>query len=313
MQPPVPESFFPISPTGYPMPDWDAIADQVETSHPPEQWHDAWCHIGREWMEKVRTRLGTRYSIHESKNFYLVSTAGEEKAVEVLQFLERIDTRIQETIPALLPEALYGKCPVLAFTDDNDFYEYVSGYYDEDGEFGAMGGVYLDRGFGHFALPSPDLGRYVATMSHELCHAFVAHLPLPLWLNEAITQGVEHSITAALPYVLDREIIRRHRDYWNEELIQSFWAGESFHFPDDGQELSYHLARFILHSLHQGGTTPREAMDQFFLTASYEDAGQSAAAEAFEISLGDCLVPLLGEGDWEPGPWEADKSSEAAP
>lgn len=31
-----------------------------------------------------------------------------------------------------------------------------------------------------------------------------------------------------------------------------------------------------------------------------KDAGQSAALEVLGVSLGECLVPLLGEGDWEP-------------
>jgi hypothetical protein len=305
----MPHSDFPTSECGYPMPDWDSIAEKLEATHPPEAWQDAWCDIAREWLAAIRDRLGGNYSIRESQNFYFVSTAAEGKTVEVLQFLERIDARIQQTIPALLPEEYYGKCPVIAFADPNDFYDYVSGFFDDDGDFGAMGGVYLNRGFGHFALPSPDLERYVATMSHELCHAYLSHLPLPLWLDEAITQGVEHSITGALPYVLDREIIRRHREYWDADSIQSFWSGESFHFPDDGQELSYHLARFILHSLHQGGTTPREEMDRFFLTVTHEDAGQAAAQGVFDISLGECLAPLLGEGNWEPSSLDAGELS----
>lgn len=116
-----------------------------------------------------------------------------------------------------------------------------------------MGGVYLNRGHGHFAMPNGDLERYVSVMSHELCHAFLHHLELPLWLDEAITQGVEHSITGLLPYVLDREMIGRHQDYWDAPRIRAFWSGESFIFADEGQELSYHLARFILHGLHDGG------------------------------------------------------------
>ncbi len=282
------------------MPDWDLLAGWVETSHPPEAWHDAYCELAREWVKQIQTQLGERYAIRESKNFVLLSTVGDEKATEVLRFLERIDERIQQTIPALLPEVLYGKCPVIAFADEQQFYDYVSQYHHDDGEFAGMGGVYLDRGFGHFAMPSEDLASYAAVMSHELCHAFLSHLDLPLWLNEAITQGVEHSITGNQPYLLDREIIRRHQGYWDAHLLQLFWRGDSFHLPDEGQELSYHLARFILHGLHQGGTTPREVMDEFFLNAKYDDAGQSAALEVLGISLGDCVVPLLGDGDWEP-------------
>ena len=293
---------FPPGQEGFPLPDWDAIADRVEAEHPPEDWHRVYCELGTGWMARIREVLGGNYTIRESRNFILLSTVSDAKAAEVLRFLERIDERIQQTIPALLPEALYGKCPVIAFKDAHDFYLYVSQYIPEDGEFGGMGGVYLNRGYGHFAMPNGDLESYVSVMSHELCHAFLDHLALPLWLDEAITQGVEHSITGVLPYVLDREMIGRHQEYWDAPLIQEFWKGSSFFLADDGQELSYHLARFIVHVLHEGGLTPRETMDEFFLQAKHDDAGQSAALGVLGISLGDCIASLLGEGDWEPAP-----------
>ena len=310
MSMPWPDEWFPPGEQGFPMPDWNAIAERVEAGNPPESWHRIYCELATSWMERIHKLLGERYTIRESRNFILLSTVNADKAAEVLRFLERIDERIQQTIPALLPEALYGKCPVIAFDDAHDFYRYVSQYFADDGNFGGMGGVFLNRGYGHFAMPDGRLESYVAVMSHELCHSFLSHLGLPLWLDEAITQGVEHSITGTLPYILDREMIGRHRDYWDEGLIQEFWQGVSFHRADDGQELSYHLARFILHALHEGGVTPREVMDEFFLQAKHDDAGQSAAIEVLGISLGDCVASLLGEGDWEPA---ADGKNPAGP
>ena len=307
-----PDEWFPAGEEGFPLPDWDAIADRVEGEIPAEDWNRVYGELGAAWMERIRKVLGSAYTIRESRNFILLSTVTDGKAAEVLCFLERIDERIQQTIPALLPEALYGKCPVIAFGDEQDFYRYVSQYFTEDGDFGGMGGVYLNRGYGHFAMPNGDLERYVSVMSHELCHAFLHHLELPLWLDEAITQGVEHSITGTLPYVLDREMIGRHREYWDGPRIQAFWDGGSFGFADEGQELSYHLARFILHGLHDGGSTPRGVLDAFFLRAKYDDAGQSAAVEVLGISLGECLVPLLGEGDWEPPEPGADSGEPVA-
>lgn len=303
---------FPPGEEGFPLPDWNAIADRVEAEHPPENWHRVYCGLGTGWMERIREVLGGSYTIRESTNFILLSTVSDGKAAEVLRFLERIDERIQQTIPALLPEELYGKCPVIAFCDEQDFYRYVSQYIPEDGDFGGMGGVYLNRGYGHFAMPDGDLESYVAVMSHELCHAFLHHLELPLWLNEAITQGVENSISGELPYILDREMIGRHRAYWNGGLIQEFWRGDSFHLPDEGQELSYHLARFILHTLHQGGTTSPDTMDEFFLQAKHDDAGQSAALAVLGVSLGDCVASLLGEGDWKPAPGGDDPATPLA-
>lgn len=291
---------FPLGQQGFPLPDWNAIADRVEAEIPPEEWHQVYCELGTEWMERVREVLGEGYAIRESMNFILLSTATAGKAAEVLEFLERINKRIREAIQPLLPEVLYGKCPVMVFSDEQDFYEYVSDYIPDDGVFGGIGGIYIDNGFGHFAMPSADLAIYESVMSHELCHAFLHHLELPLWLNEAITQEVQDTMTGKRPYELDRELVRRHQDFWTVPLLQDFWSGDSFHLPDEGQELSYHLARFILRGLHRGGVTPREKMNEFFLRAKYADAGEGAALEVLGVSLGDCVACLLGEGNWEP-------------
>jgi hypothetical protein len=194
---PWPDEWFPPGEEGFSLPDWDAIADRVEADCPPEDWHRVYCELGTEWMERIRGVLGGTYTIRESRNFILLSTVTDAKAAEVLRFLERIDERIRQTIPALLPDALYGKCPVIGFADE-------------------------------------------------------------------------------------------------------------------GQELSYHLARFILHGLYDGGATPRGVLDEFFLRAKYDDAGQGAALEVLGISLGECLVPLLGEGDWEPAGPVADSGDPAA-
>jgi hypothetical protein len=113
------------------------------------------------------------------------------------------------------------------------------------------------------------------------------------------------------PYKLTRELIRRHRDYWTEERIAGFWHGRQFRSPDEGKELSYHLARFVLYSLYDGGNTPRRAMEEFFLTAKHPDAGQAAAIEVFGIRLGECVESLLGEGNWDPAPPPPKKPADA--
>ncbi|WP_367870758.1 hypothetical protein [Luteolibacter sp. Populi] len=272
----------------------------MEGRHPQEAWDEAWSDVARQWIARIRDALPEGYSIHESSTFILLARSDREKAAEVLLYLEQVNTKIRSVIPALLPQILYGKCPVLVFARQQDFYEYVSMYMDEEGSFGAMGGVFLNRGYGHFAMPSPDLSRYAGVFTHELCHSYLSHLGLPLWLDEAITAGVEQSVEGSNPYHLDREMIRRHQNYWTEEKVAAFWRGESFYAHDEGQELSYHLARFILNGLHGGGRVPRQAMEEFFQNARYEDAGQSAALEILGVSLGDCMITLLGEGDYDP-------------
>lgn len=297
---PFSDDLFPKGPHGFPFPDWEAIAASLEVRCPEDQWHAEWVHLARQFTTSIQAALPSGYVIRESSNFILLSCADPRKAEKALQDLERIDAKLRDTIPALLPGKLYGKCPVLVFASQQHFYEYVSMFMGEDGDYAGMGGVFLDRGYGHFAMPSADFSLYLAVFAHELCHAYLGHLGLPLWLNEAITCGVEDSAAGTNPYHLDRETISRHRAYWTEDRIASFWSGESFYFNDDGQELSYHLARFILQALYRGGNTPRSAMEEFFLTACYEDAGQAAATEILGMSLGDCVVSLLGEGSYGP-------------
>ena len=296
-----PEDAFYQSKHPYPFPDWERLADQVERSQAPESRHAAWCDLAFLWMEKVRDVLPSGYSLHESANFILLSRADRTKASELLLHLEKTNGKIKAALGPLLPGKLQGKCPAILFSEENQFYDYVSMFFEEEeGSFGGMSGVYLNRGYGHFAMPSPDLARYAAVFAHELCHAYLSHLPLPLWLNEAITAGVEDAVEGSAPYHLNREIIARHRAYWSPESIADFWEGHSFCYPDEGQELSYHLARFILQALYRGGETPKEVMDAFFLEANYIDAGEAAAREILGISLGDCVSASLGEGSYEP-------------
>jgi len=295
-----PEDAFPVGKLGFPMPAWDKLAKEVESRHAPEELDGVWSGIARHWMERIRAKLPDGYLIRESPKFMLLSRADETRAAEVLRFLEEVDVTIRDAIPALLPETRYGKCPVLVFSNDQLFYEYVSEYLSEDGEFGFMGGVFLNCGYGHFAMPSSDLAQYAAVFSHELCHSYLSHLALPPWLDEAITAGVEDSVAGTSRYSLDAYTIRRHQEFWTEDSIPEFWSGDSFHRPDEGKELSYHLSKFILRLLYSGGNTPREAMEEFFLAARREDAGQAAALEVLGISLGDCVASLLGEGNWVP-------------
>lgn len=285
----------------FPHPHWDRVAAWLETAFPEDQWDAAWTTVAREWALHLTKAVGPGQQLFDSPHFLLSATVREAKANEVLQFLESTYRRIRQAMPFIDDEGmLYGKCLVLIFGDTHRFYEYLSDFMEEEGEFGTAGGVYLNRGYGHFAMPSDDLTRYTDVLSHELSHAMVSHLDLPPWLNEAIAMTVEDSITCRNPYILDREMIRRHRDYWTSERMQAFWKGDSFMFPDEGQELSYHLALFLFAALLAGGETPTEDVQAFILRAKYRDAGASAFEDVFGLPIEEAFSQLLGQGDWKP-------------
>ncbi|HEV3409732.1 MAG TPA: hypothetical protein VG095_05535 [Chthoniobacterales bacterium] len=289
----IPDHLWVRKDSGFVAPDWDGIAREVQARIGEAERGAAWSEVARQWLQRIRGRLGSPYSLRESANFFLLAVADERKAAEVLSFLEECLRGIRSALFFAADEPLIGKIPVLVFADIDLFYVYLSDYVEEEGEYGGVGGVYLNRGYGHFAVQSLDFSGYIDVLSHELCHAILAPRELPLWLDEAITGTVEHDITGRNPYVLDREIVQRHRSYWTRERLRKFWSGESFWLPDEGQELSYHLARFVLNGLWRGGVTPAADMKEFVRRAKRDDAGFAAAQEVFDVDLEDVVGEFL--------------------
>jgi hypothetical protein len=139
----------------------------------------------------------------------------------------------------------------------------------------------------------------------------VAHLRLPLWLNEGLAMLFQRTVAMAPHPLVDYELKERHLAFWNQETIQEFWSGISFRKPGDSNELSYSLAEITLTLLlEQPGD-----WGTFFKQAQWDDAGQTAALDFLGIDLGDVMSTFLGEDDWRPrrkamvALWEASKKA----
>jgi hypothetical protein len=106
---------------------------------------------------------------------------------------------------------------------------------------------------------------------------------------------------------MDNEQYSRHQSFWGSDEIQEFWSGDAFHRPDEGQELSYHLAQFAVNSLSQD----YESFIEFVNLAKYEDGGESAALEIYGSSLGYIIEQYFGGGNWIPNPdaWKKENSN----
>ena len=79
--------------------------------------------------------------------------------------------------------------------------------------------------------------------------------------------------------------------------MDPFWSGESFFAPDEGQELSYHLAQILVRNLMSD--YPKR-IPSFLNTANHVDAGNTALLDTCNISLDDLVTQFLGEGPWKP-------------
>ena len=64
-----------------------------------------------------------------------------------------------------------------------------------------------------------------------------------------VSLSFEDVAVGSSSFMMNHELARRHRSYWNAESIHSFRSGDSFYFADDGQGLSYSLGQVLFRNL----------------------------------------------------------------
>lgn len=287
---------------GLPQPNWSAIAGFVdreadETACDEDQRNQAWANVAGQWLEILRASLPAEYIILESPEFYLLVARGDPAGDRLLRWCEHFRAVILDTLDGVADDEGFGKQVILAFHDQNTFYDYVCDFYPEDGEFGPAAGMFLDDGYGHIAICAASDHSLDRILAHELTHAMLRHVPLPLWLNEGITQVVEDIAVGSSYFLMTPELAKRHREYWNQETIDAFWSGDSFTFPNEGQELSYSLAQVLVRNLMMD--FPRKLWG-FVKAANFSDAGNQSLVDECAVSLGDRTAQFLGPGSWQP-------------
>lgn len=282
---------------GLPRPDWRIIFDWVDANVAEADLDEAWTQLARDWLNTVIDALPTGYSLSESSEFMLVANGDDRTANHILNCCEHARCTILDVLAGVSRDEGFGKHVVLAFGDRERYYDYISDFYPDEGEFALSGAIFLDRGYGHFAMCLVPGHDYERTIAHELTHALMRHLPLPLWLDEGVTQVIEDVVVGNSFFHVDQDLVRRHREYWNGNTIHSFWSGDSFFSPDDGQELSYHLSRVLVRNLMSDH--PKQVIS-FLKSANYADAGNTALLDSCGTSLRDQVTQFLGEGEWTP-------------
>jgi uncharacterized repeat protein (TIGR04138 family) len=282
-------------------PDWLLISRAVQRlAEPPEQ-DAAWEEVAWQWLDQLRQDLGGNYCVRGSEDFLLLSNVSSATAGNILRFAESAQVIVREALGDLAWRGDCGKQPILMFSDEDDYYEYISFFYKSD-EIPRSMGVFIPEGFPHIALKSGTEQQDCMVIAHELAHNCLVHLPIPLWLNEGVAQRLERAISGSgasntnWGALMSQELAERHHEFWNEENIQAFWAGTLFHSSGDAQELSYSLAEVLVHLLCED----RAGFPEFIAHADCADAGQTAALDYLGKNLGDVVATFLGEGNWRP-------------
>ena len=295
------------TPQGFPIVDWEKVRAWVDGLEPEARRGQAWTACERAWLLRFRDALGSGFRLDESGTAALVSSLEPRVARATLEFMAKTGRRIGAVLKGIAETSPWGKDILILFDDGETYYRYVSHYYPETGEFATSGGMHLGGGCSHFVAVKNDLRVLEAMIVHEMTHASLGHLPLPLWLNEGLAVNTERRLAGAAHQPLGA-LEKRHermRRFWSVVSIQDFWSGESFHRPGDSNELSYELARIIVEQLARDW----EAFARFVRSAKAEDAGAGAARECLGLDLGEVATALLERDtpkSWSPDParWE---------
>jgi len=281
-----------------PRPNWQSIYKYADEHFSQDDPNTVWTDIARQWMRELAMSLPAGYRQTETDDFILLSDQSDRYNKTLSTFLQKCRRHLLSTLNGIASDMGYGKHVVIVFGDIDRYYDYVSYYGPQEGTFGLSSGMYMNYGYGHFVFPNTDLFNAEPVAAHEMTHALLNHLQLPTWLDEGLAVNMESAICGYPSPVLNHQMFDKHQAFWGEEEMQEFWRGESFSRPDEGQELSYQLARILVTNLAED----YNALVEFANKATRQDSGEAAIEEVFEISLGDMVANFLGEGEWWPMP-----------
>jgi hypothetical protein len=190
---------------------------------------------------------------------------------------------------------------VIVFADAHEYARYASRYVPDLDETMVSAGMYLHAERPHFITHGDELWRMEPTIVHELTHAQLAHLPLPLWVNEGMAVNSEERVTRRGEDAFEvKDLEQKHRAFWTPDTIQEFWCGTAFRRDDDGSRLAYDLGRLLVNGL----AADWAGFKRFARAAHRDDAGRAAAEEQVLVDLGEAVRHFLGrdDGEWGPRP-----------
>jgi hypothetical protein len=280
---------------GFSRPDWKVIRKAIEDRWNRDDQRLPWEHVALQWTKKLATELGGKYDVSRMGRCLMVSDLDWETDQRLLRSAESAIIKIAEALSGIAWKNFIGLHVILVFGEEDDYYQYLSWFYLE-GEHPATAGVHIHKGYPHIACFNSGETNVIHTIRHELVHHSINHLRVPRWLHEGLAITIERNLGSRRVEMLSDDLPERHHRFWNEKLIQKFWAGTSFGEPGESVELSYSLAEVLLQLLAK----EREDFLAFIQAVEYDDAGQTGALDCLGKCLGETVGTFLGPGNWRP-------------
>lgn len=290
---------------GIPLLDWDAAAAAAR-SHGSAHEAEALAILRRAWLLHLGEALGSTFRLRESPEAIVLSALDEVTATALLRYVATTRRRLLRVLEGVAQFAPGEKSVVLVLDDEDSYYRYIANHYPDDGEFGFSGGVFLAEGCPHFVVKRNDLRAIEPVIAHEMTHSALAHLDLPLWLDEGLAVNTERTLAGSTGNGhTPQQLHGKHVAFWDPARIQEFWSGRSFYRTDDGQMLSYELARILVQEMARDWPS----FGAFTREARRDDAGHDAARRLLGVDLAASVCALFGKAPdegWRPDPgrWE---------
>ena len=292
--------------------DWEALDRWAQQAGSTEATTAAIAQGRRAWLLHLRDAIGPHMHLHEDQDVSILSPLEPGVVQAMAGYVGKTRQRIARVLEGVARFNPGEKSVLLVLESEELYYHYVGQFYPDGGEFAFSGGMFIHNGCPHFVVVQADLSAIEPVIAHELTHSALSYLRLPTWLDEGLAVNTEHRIAGAgRPAQSAQAMHQRHQAFWNAERVQEFWSGDSFHRTDEGNALSYDLARIAVAQLARDWP----AFSRFATSASRQDAGAEAAASALGIDLGNYLGTLVQTTeDWSPRPhsWSTQRTQQAA-
>lgn len=287
---------------GFPILDWQALHAWASPEVPTA---DARVCVGmgrRAWLSFMRDAIAGSHLL-ETTDAWVLSSYEPRLARAVGDYVSTARRRITRLLDGVAQFPPGERTIFIALESQQAYYHYVANYYPDEGEFSFSGGMYINAGCPHFVTVQDDLWRLEPVIAHELTHSALAHLKLPLWLDEGIAVTTEDHVASkySRPHRHHLELLEKHLNFWNAERMQEFWSGESFHRTGEGHSLSYDLAQHIVGLLGREWRT----FTKFATAAKRADGGAASARDALGFDLGELAAAALRvkpQPGWSPDP-----------
>ncbi len=274
--------------------DWDRVATIIGDQDGADL-SQSWSQAAGLWMVKLADEQEEAVDVFETKNLVVMSPTVGENRDRLAKNLEKALEAVIGYLGSAAESVRYGKMGVLIFANPHCYNNYIAGFYPEGSVVPMSGGMCITEGYVHVALYEDEWGDLLSVFSHEASHAYVSHLTLPAWMDEAIAMRMETLVAGREEYQLDRELFERHQALWNWENLERFKSGESWSIAGDLFELSYQLAEILWKKIETNLDAQAFEIQELIKTASWQDAGEKALQEIFGVGLDDLFRSFLGE------------------